>query len=68
MRNIDRFSVYKINSKALNGDISDVFKTSRRQLDIAVTMDRNEDGPHKNEYMFSDGTFKMGPGFVTLAG
>ena len=68
MQRLDKFLVYKINSKALNGDTSYVFKTSKRQLDIAISMDCDENGPLKDEYMFFDGTFKRCPGFVTLAG
>ena len=68
MQQIDKFLIYKVNSKALNGNISYVFKTSKRQLDIAISMDCDGNRPLRDEFTFFDGTFKRCPGFVTLAG
>ena len=68
MSSIDKFLVYRINNRLLNGKISYVFKTSKRQLKIAISMDENGDGALSSEFCFFDGTSKRCPEYVTLAG
>ena len=51
----------------MNDKISYVFKTSTALLDLALSMDKDEDGLLNKEYAFYDGNFKRCPGYVTLA-
>ena len=62
----DPFLIYKINSRNLNGDPSYVFKMSKIQAKLAVTMDQDRADFLCDEYCYFDGTFKRCSGFVTL--
>ena len=48
----DKFLIYKINDRSLNDEISFVFKTSKRHIQIALSMGRDGNGCLKEEYAF----------------
>jgi len=62
----DPFLVYRFNDERQNGDLTYVFKCSRFQAKLALSMDREEDGLLREQYCYADATHKRCPGFKTL--
>ena len=62
----DRFLVYRINSRQLNGQPSYVFKSSTEMARLAQSMDRDGNGQMKDEYAHVDATHKRCRGFKTV--
>ena len=50
----DPFYIYRINDRKMNQQASYVFKTSRTQANIALSMDRHGEGILNKEYCFMD--------------
>ena len=47
----DKYYIYRINDQNLNGNLSYVFKSSRKMAELAIKMDQDSNGedPMKNE-------------------
>jgi hypothetical protein len=62
----DKFFVYCINSRRMNGEPSFVFKSSLHMARLALLMDRNTDGVLSTEYAYVDATHTRVRHFKTL--
>ena len=62
----DKFLIYKIDDRRLNGSASFVFKTSAFKARLCISMDRNSDTVLSKEYCHFDGKVNRCPGFTTL--
>ena len=62
----DEFLIYKMNDENMNGERTFVFKMSKVQADLALSMDIKESGVLCEEYCYGDGTFKRCPEYITL--
>ena len=62
----DTFFIYRLNDRKMNDNTSYVFKTSKALLQLALAMDKDQNGMLSGEYAFFDGSFKRCPGFVCI--
>ena len=62
----DKFFIYKINDRALNGLLSFVFKSSTSMAQLAINMDRDGAGILKNEYAHVDAKHDRCRGFKSV--
>lgn len=62
----DPFYVYRFNDERQDGSLTYVFKCSRFQADMALSMDRNGNGLLCDQYCYANATHKRCPGFKTL--
>jgi hypothetical protein len=60
------FLLFRINCRALNGEPSYVFKSSRAMAELALSMDRDGAGPLNREYAHVDAMHDRCRGFKTL--
>ena len=65
---VDRFYIYKINSRAMNGEPDYVFKTSTAAAEVAINMDVSSSiyNAMQDEVPYFDGTHTRVKGFKTL--
>ena len=56
----DKYYIYRINDQNLNGNLSYVFKSSRKMAELAIKMDQDSNGedPMNNEVIYFDGMHK----------
>ena len=64
----DKYYIYRINDQNLNGNLSYVFKSSRKMAELAIKMDHDSNGedPMKNEVIYFDGMHKRVKQWKTL--
>lgn len=66
MDKIDKYFIYALNDKRLNGKPTFVFKTSSGMIQIATQMDASGDSYLAEQFCFLDGQHRRVKGFVTL--
>jgi hypothetical protein len=62
----DKFLIYKINNKELNGQPSLVFKSSEDMAKLAIEMDRDSNGLLNGEYAYIDAKHDRCRGYKSL--
>ena len=62
----DKFLIYEVNDRRLNGSPFFVFKTSKFQMGLAFQMDRKKSNLLSTEYCHFDGKADRCPGYTTL--
>lgn len=62
----DKFFIYRVNNRALNGKPSFVFKSSQAMANICLEMDRDGSGVMMDEFAFIDAKHNRCRGFKTL--
>lgn len=62
----DPFFIYKINNRALNGNPSYIFKSSKEMAELALEMDIDGKGCLKEEYAYVDAKHNRCRGFKTV--
>ena len=62
----NRHLIHKINDRRLNGNLSNVFKTSSFKAKMCISMDRNCDKLISKKYFHFDGKVNRCTGFTTL--
>ena len=62
----DKYFIYKVNNKALNGVPSYVFKCSTHMAHLCLEMDRNKNGILKEEFAFVDAKHDRCKNFKTV--
>lgn len=63
----DPYYIYRVNDRKLNQQKSYVFKTSRTQANIVLSMDRHREGILNKEYCFMDVKHNRCSGFKTFS-
>lgn len=64
---LDRFLIFRVNNRSLNGEASFVFKSSQMMAEMAIEMDRNNTGsPFAEEYVHVDATHTRCRNFQTV--
>ena len=63
----DPYYIYSVNDRKLNGQASYVFKMSKIQANLALSMDRDGDGILHGEYCFLDVKHNRCAGFKTFS-
>ena len=62
----DKYYVYKMNNRSMNGQASYVFKSSRIKAECALQMDKESDGPLAQEFCYFDAMHSRFRGFKTI--
>ena len=62
----DRYLIFKVNNRDLNGEPSYVFKSSKAMVELAISLDKDRDGPMRFEYAFVDAKHDRCRGFKTV--
>ena len=63
----DKYLIYEINDRRLNGEQSYVFKTSKFKLELANSMNKAGEHSLNKEYAHVDGKENRCPGFTTVS-
>jgi serine/threonine protein kinase len=62
----DKYLIFRVNSRDLNGEPSYVFKASKSMAELAVSMDKDREGEMRFEYAHVDAKHDRCRGFVTI--
>ena len=62
----DPYLLYRFNDERQNGNNTFVFKCSRFQANLVMSMDCEKNGLLHDQYCYADATHKRCPGFKTI--